>query len=289
MRKLDGFEFEMDATRSVLITTNSLELRVHFDFGPRILHFGPKDGPNLLKVFSRIPPDPDDGIWHIYGGHRLWRAPEDPILTYVPDNTPCRFDSTSRSILCTSRTSRPDDCDRQIEIFPGEPDGSVRLVHRLINQSPKAIRCALWSLTVMQAGGVARIPIPERGQHPRDLLPNHALIYWPYSDPRDPRLITEDDCFAVRSDPSIDRPFKIGFHRIPCQMQYDNMGWRFRKHVVPVLTGEYPDLGATCEVFVNADMLELETLSPLLTILPGSDAEHTEIWNLDPLQGVEFR
>lgn len=283
MSHQDRFEFELDSERSVLITTDSLELRMHFDFGPRILHFGPKNGPNLLKVFNRIPPVPDDGIWRIYGGHRLWRAPEDPILTYAPDNTPCRLDSTSRSIVCTSQTIRTDDCDRQIEIFPGESDGSVRVVHRLINQSSKPLRCALWSLTVMQTGGVARIPIPKRGQHPRDLLPNHALIFWPYSDPRDPRLIVEDDCFSVRSDPSINRPFKIGFHRTPCQMHYDNLGWRFCKQVVPTLTGEYPDLGATCEVFVNADMLELETLSPLLNIAPGRYAEHIEIWNLDPL------
>jgi hypothetical protein len=33
-------------------------------------------------------------------------------------------------------------------------------------------------------------------------------------------------------------------------------------------TAEYPDMGCNTEVFTNADMLELETLSPLIDAAP---------------------
>jgi hypothetical protein len=45
-------------------------------------------------------------------------------------------------------------------------------------------------------------------------------------------------------------------------------------------SAEYPDLGCNTEVFTNADMLELETLSPLTTLPPDGALEHTERWSL---------
>jgi len=42
----------------------------------------------------------------------------------------------------------------------------------------------------------------------------------------------------------------------------------------------YPDLGSTVELFTNGDMLEVETLGPLITLEPGAAVTHTEIWTL---------
>ncbi len=42
----------------------------------------------------------------------------------------------------------------------------------------------------------------------------------------------------------------------------------------------YPDFGCSVEVFTDADMLELETLGPLVRLEPGMTVEHVEQWLL---------
>jgi hypothetical protein len=43
---------------------------------------------------------------------------------------------------------------------------------------------------------------------------------------------------------------------------------------------EYPDGGCNTEVFTNAEMLELETLSPMTLLPPDGVLEHRERWSL---------
>jgi hypothetical protein len=42
----------------------------------------------------------------------------------------------------------------------------------------------------------------------------------------------------------------------------------------------YPDLGSSVETFTDGRMLELETLSPIARVEPGSAVEHVERWFL---------
>ena len=42
----------------------------------------------------------------------------------------------------------------------------------------------------------------------------------------------------------------------------------------------YPDMGASFEMFTNAEVLELETLGPLTRLAPGAALEHVERWTL---------
>ena len=44
--------------------------------------------------------------------------------------------------------------------------------------------------------------------------------------------------------------------------------------------GVYPDRGSSAEVFVNGEMLELESLGPLVKLEPGQALEHLETWEL---------
>jgi hypothetical protein len=41
----------------------------------------------------------------------------------------------------------------------------------------------------------------------------------------------------------------------------------------------YPDFGCSYETFTNADILELETLGPVVTLAPGESLTHTERWS----------
>jgi hypothetical protein len=42
----------------------------------------------------------------------------------------------------------------------------------------------------------------------------------------------------------------------------------------------YPDMGASFEMFTNANVLELETIGPVTRLAPGSALEHLERWSL---------
>ncbi|MBI3578729.1 MAG: hypothetical protein HY089_04865, partial [Ignavibacteriales bacterium] len=42
----------------------------------------------------------------------------------------------------------------------------------------------------------------------------------------------------------------------------------------------YPDFGCNMEIFTNAKMLEVESLSPLATLEPGESITHEEHWHL---------
>jgi hypothetical protein len=43
-------------------------------------------------------------------------------------------------------------------------------------------------------------------------------------------------------------------------------------------SGEYPDGGATIEVYSSHEFLELENLGPLTTIAPGEEIVYAEDW-----------
>jgi hypothetical protein len=44
----------------------------------------------------------------------------------------------------------------------------------------------------------------------------------------------------------------------------------------------YPDQGCNFETFTNEEMLEIETLGPLVNLAPGRAVELTEQWELVP-------
>ena len=46
----------------------------------------------------------------------------------------------------------------------------------------------------------------------------------------------------------------------------------------------YPDYGCNNEVYVNGNLLEIETLGPVTGIPPGKYSEHTEDWYLKDLE-----
>ena len=72
---------------------------VTVDVGPRVIFYGYDGGENifyedeqdLINKGGEYFDDnlPNKGIWHIYGGHRLWKCPE-YLDTYYPDNAPVK-------------------------------------------------------------------------------------------------------------------------------------------------------------------------------------------------------
>jgi hypothetical protein len=77
----------------IRLINNNIELIVTTDVGPRIIRCGFINKKNLLYVSDLEKGKTGGSQWHIYGGHRLWNAPEVMPRTYFPDNNPHSFKS----------------------------------------------------------------------------------------------------------------------------------------------------------------------------------------------------
>jgi hypothetical protein len=131
----------------------------------------------------------------------------------------------------------------------------------------------------MTASGVAVVPQPELGQHPRDLLPNRNLVLWPYTDMSDPRWHFGRKYILLRQEAAA-APTKIGLTHQPGWCGYLVSGVLFLKRYSWNPSAAYPDNGCNFEMFSNGNMLELESLGPLTHLHQHQSVEHVEQWEL---------
>ena len=75
---------------SYRISNGEVELVMTSDIGPRIMRYAFIGGQNLFKEFEETLGKSGEPAWVPRGGHRIWAAPEDPVKTYAPDNSPVK-------------------------------------------------------------------------------------------------------------------------------------------------------------------------------------------------------
>jgi hypothetical protein len=266
------------------------EVLVTLDVGPRILSYRLHDGPNVLKVFDDQLGTTGEPGWVGRGGHRLWTSPEDLTRTYAPDNGPVEV----AEVAAGAKVGTYDAAHgvrKEMEITLDA--GRVRVLHRITNTAAAPATLAAWGLTVLAPGGVEFLPLPPKRPHPGapenassadDYAPNQSLVLWPFTDLADPRWRFGSWFITLRQDPTATGPTKIGMMNRLGWAAYQVDGCLFLK-LLPYLEGAtYPDRGCNFETFTNADMLEMETLSPLVTLRPGEAVEHVEAWRLFRLE-----
>ena len=268
------------------LTNGEVEVVVSTEFGPRVLEYRRRGGENAFGVLPNAPGKPTPwGEWHIRGGHRLWHAPEDPVRTYWPDNDPVKVRGGEREATFTQPIEQNTLIEKEIAIELGA-GSTVRVTHRMRNHGAFDAHLALWALSVMRTGVVAVIPQPPFESFPDALGPARPLVTWSYTRMNDPRFGWGDRFIRVRQDPRISAPQKIGAYDVIGVVGYASYGELFVKMHTP-MPGTHTDFGCNAEAFVNDGFLELETLSPMVTIAPGAQAEHVEVWNLLPLAGED--
>jgi hypothetical protein len=84
----------------------------------------------------------------------VWKAPEDHIGTYVPDNDPVEIHVTPIGLLARESIEPSTKLQKEIEISM-EPSGTrVKVSHRIANHSLFPLEYAAWAVTMMSQGGV---------------------------------------------------------------------------------------------------------------------------------------
>jgi hypothetical protein len=272
------------------VTNGGAELVVTASAGPRIIHYGFAGGGNFFHVYADgrgFHHRSDWGEWVIMGGHRLWAAPEIAPSTYHPDNDPVRIELHADGLTATPPPETHTHLAKSFTVRMAAAGSEVRVTHRIRNEGAFPVEIAAWTLSVMAPGGIGVTGLPPRGSHPEILAPTNPLIVWAFTDLSDPRWKFTRKYLTLRQDPANSSPQKLGHFNRKTWGAYLLHGGAFVKTCVGIPGAPYPDLGASFEMFTNADFLELETLGPLKRLWPGESLEHVEDWRLLPDVRVE--
>ncbi|MCC6613966.1 MAG: hypothetical protein IT320_10840 [Anaerolineae bacterium] len=264
-------------SRCYQLGNGRIDLVITGEVGPRIIRLGFAGQPNEFFEAPDAMGKTGGDAWRLYGGHRLWHAPEAVPRTYFPDNAPVTVEQKDGYVHVVQPVE-PSGMAKEIDIHMDAESAHVRLVHRLKNTSPWAIECAPWALSVMAAGGVVMFPLPPRGSHPQALLPGNRLVIWPYTNMSDPRWTWGHHFVMLRQQDA--PPQKVGADVPDGWVAYARNGHLFVKLFDYQAGATYPDMGCNMETFTNTVMLEVETLGPMQKIEPGGYIEHTEDWCL---------
>lgn len=262
------------------LANESIEAIATSDVGPRIIHFGFLGKENEFQLMAGQAGLVGGEAFRLYGGHRLWHAPEDPQRTYYPDNEPIFCQIEGDSILLRQPVERTTGIQKEIEIQLFADHPGMQVTHRLINRNLWEVELAPWALSVMAAGGTAILPLPERIPWPARLLAGSSLALWSYTDLSDPRWTWGEKFILLRQDQAALRPQKIGLLNEAGWLAYARNGHLFVKCFTYQPAARYPDLNSSAEVYTDQVFLELETLGPIRGLAPGGAVEHREHWFL---------
>ena len=261
------------------LTNGEVELVVTADVGPRIIRYGFVGGQNLfVELQEDLGKTGGDG-WRLYGGSRLWVAPEDRVYSYGADNEPVEI-TVSGGKFSAQAPVESAGVQKRIEVELADEGSEVKVLYGLANRTIWPLRIATWVLTMMNRGGVGITTLPPRGTHPEILAPTNPIVLFAFTNMSDSRWSWLEKYIALRQDPDNADPEKIGLFNPATRGAYLLNGELFVKKFEASPDEEYPDMGSSFEIFTNESFLELETLGPMRTLQPGESINHLETWSL---------
>lgn len=271
------------------ITGEAAELLVTLDVGPRIISYRLQGMENVF--FEDIGRQVSNSgavydthykkgaVWYLYGGHRLWVAPELAPNTYFPDNEPVEYRVGENGVTFFQRPQTENGVACRLHVSLDEATSHVRLCHEVQNIGSQPRTLSPWPITVMAPGGVEILKLPTEQT---GLLPNRMLAFWPYSSLTDSRLQLGEQYIVLRQDEAADGAFKMGLNNTCGSAAYLVRGCLFVMEHPHNPEGRYPDFGASFETYTSPLILEMETLGELAELQPGETALHEESFRLFP-------
>ena len=268
---------------SVPIETQTVDLgpvEVSFatNAGPRILGYARHGGPQLFaSLRDEVIEHPAVGSYRFLGGHRLWRAPEVPAITYEQDDIPVDATVEDGGFELVG----PLGAEAIVKaISVTQHDGFTIVDHELRNEGWAPVRCAPWAITQLVPGGTAYLPQQLVPADEDGVLPNRHIVLWPYTDLSMPEVtISQEQVTVVASDRR--SKSKVGLPNRRGWIAYSLGDELFIKWSALHRDGElYVDRGVSVECYRDERFIELETLGPQVTIQPGKRAVHREVWIL---------
>jgi hypothetical protein len=263
-----------------IISNQHLRLEFLAEAGPRIvrLMLTGSDENLLAETPDLFWPTPY-GEFRLYGGHRLWHAPEASLRTAFPDNCGLIVEELGKAVRLCGPTESHTGIRKRIEIrlLDGRP--GVALAHTLQNDGVWPVELAPWAITQLPLGGVAVLPQRSAAPNLEGLSPDRHVALWPYASWQDLRLCLRDEYMLVKAEPRVP-PIKVGYLNERGWIGYLRTGILFAKRFEPQVERTHADRNCNVEVYCKDRFIELETLGPLVRLEPGQSAVHTETWEI---------
>ena len=287
------------------IKSGPVEVIATADIGPRIVFFGVAGGQNLLKIFEGQAGRTGDENYLFYGGHRVWAAPEDPVLTYFPDNdfvdvllddedgflTFSRLaDESHLERRLSMRVATDGNVGRSIDVEDSEEEhgllGSFVIRNKIINRSKLPIKTASWGISSFIPGGIGFLPLDRLTIPEKRLQAQYSVNIWPYSNLNNPSYQWKDEWLEIDQTKTIDKQKIGGWNQHPwLAYRLGNMMVVIQMLGTQKEQEHYPDLGSNSEIYFDPATLELEFLSDWQALATGESVSHDELWNLIKLPG----
>lgn len=272
--------FEHLGLQCVELANDWVTLWVTQSVGPRVILLKANGGENL---FASLPDTilecPGKGSFHLYGGHRLWYAPEEPRRTYLPDDSPVEIAPIENGFHVSQEIEAETGIRKslRIQLVPDSP--KVVVEHFLTNDGLEPVTCAPWAITQMKPGGVAILPQNQGLMDDNPTLPNRAITLWPYTQINTPYITWGDAFIQVRAEMTAGM-LKIGFPNPRGWLAYWIDDTLFVKRAAYDPERKYYDFGSSSECYCNEQFLEMETLGPITMLKPGEFVKHNETWEV---------
>jgi len=245
--------------------------------GPRIIGLRHDDSGNLLAETPETGWETAFGAYELFGGHRLWVAPEDPDRVAVPDSEGLGVEWLVDGVRLSGAVEPATGCVRSMEIRLDPSRPSMTVLHRLLNSGPNPLDVAIWPITQLPLGGMALLP-QRRAVAEHRTRPNRNLVLWPYSSWDDPRLHVLDGLVAV--DAVAGAELKVGCLDDTGWVAFVRDGIALVRRFEPEPSEPHPDLGCNVEVYCGPAYLELEVVGPIRLLRPGASATLLERWEV---------
>ncbi|HMR62594.1 MAG TPA: hypothetical protein PKE64_01155 [Anaerolineae bacterium] len=264
----------------VRLRNEALDLLVTQSVGPRVIGLSLRGGENLFAELPEVTLDcPGVGPMNLWGGHRLWHAPEIKRRTYLPDNQPVSVTEVDGGLEVVQPTEEPTGIKKSLRIRLPDQSATVVIDHSLSNEGLWPVELAPWAITQLKPGGTAILPQATSLADPDGLLPNRRLTLWPYTDINSPYIQWGNRYILIQAKMPQDA-LKIGFPNPAGWLAYHLNGTVFVKQADYRPAADYLDFGSSSECYCRAEFIELETLGPRVTLGLGEMVTHRETWRL---------
>ncbi len=250
----------------------------------RVMSFRLCDGENVLWEDAALAGGQGDAggqTWVNFGGDKTWPSPEAEWKLQTKRSgwmPPPAFDgmaATAReeagAVVLTSVVD-PFYGVRWERRIALQPDAAVLVIATTYERvAGPAARLGIWVITQLRAPVAVIVPVRAASLFPAG--------YFVFGDKPWPEVSAADGWIRLTREPSA--PHKLG-------ADAGRMLWVGEKELCliespRVAGGEYPDRGASAEVYTNPDpksYVELETLGPLVTLRAGERITQTNTYTL---------
>lgn len=270
-------EVVFEGWNCVSVSDGATEAIVTVDVGPRIISLTKNGGKNHMAVFE----DTRGKIVRSdefvpYGGHRLWHAPETRERTYFGDNEPVEYEKHEHGCSFVSPEEKATMTRRGFDVSFTE-NGDITVTHFLTNTGLFDIELSLWGLSQFANGGLLVAP---HSTVDTGLVSNGCISLWPYARMNDRRVYWGDKYITVKPDNQPTNAFKFGMSLNEGYAAYFHHNQLFIKRMEYYYDCEYPNYNCNFESYTNDAFIEIESLSPLMTVEAGETETLVETWTI---------